>query len=73
MQYLGNTASVPLGNGKWSPFLPIREAERLVHNLDVERFLNVLRAGKTIIGFHSDAAAIYDAQQLFKKEQIIID
>ena len=42
MQYLGNSAQVPLGDSKWSCFIPIPEAEKFEHNLKVQRFLNML-------------------------------
>ena len=69
MQYLGNAAQVPLGNGKWSKFMPIAEAERFEHNLKVQRFLTMLRAGKTVIGLRNDIPAMCDAQDLYKEER----
>ena len=33
MEYLGRSARVPHGDGTWSKFMPIREAEKYEHNL----------------------------------------
>jgi hypothetical protein len=69
MEYCGNSARVPLGNGQWSKFMPIREAQRYEHILKVQRFLKMLRAGKQVIGLSNDFAAMYDAQAQYKKER----
>ena len=69
MEYCGNSARVPLGNGQWSKFMPICEALRYEHNLKVQRFLAMLRAGRQVIGLSNDFAAMYDAQDLYKKER----
>ena len=69
MEYHGNKARVPHGDGTWSKFLPIPEAQRYAHTLSTQRFLNLLRAGKTIIGLHSDAAAISAARRLYTQER----
>jgi hypothetical protein len=69
MEYCNDKARVPHGDGTWSKFMPIREAQRYEHNLDVQRFLNMQRAGKQIIGLSNDVAAMYAAQDLYKKER----
>jgi len=69
MQYLGNSARVPLGNGTWSKFMPIAQAVKYEHNLKKDRFLQMLRAGKTIIALAGDSAAVYAAAEEFKRER----
>lgn len=69
MMYSGNKASVPLGNGKWSPFMPIPDAEKLEHNMKLQRFLTMLRAGKQIMGLRNDIPAMMDAQDMYKAER----
>jgi hypothetical protein len=60
---------VPLGNGQWSRFMPIAEAERFQHQLKVERFVNMLRAGKHVIELSDDIPAMYDAQERWQQER----
>ena len=69
MEYCGNSARVPHGDGTWSKFMPVREAQRYEHTLKVQRFLTMLRAGKHVIGLSNDFAAMYDAQAQYKKER----
>ena len=69
MEYCGDKARVPHGDGTWSKFMPIREAQRYEHTLKVQRFLNMLRAGKQVIGLSNDFAAMYDAQEQYQKER----
>ena len=69
MQYLGNSAQVPLGDGKWSKFMPIPVAEKFEHKLKVQRFLRMLRAGKQVTGLSNDIPAMYEAQDLYKEER----
>ena len=69
MEYCGDKARVPHGDGTWSKFMPIGEAQNYEHNLKVGRFLNMLRAGKQVIGLSNDFAAMYDAQAQYKKER----
>jgi hypothetical protein len=69
MEYLGRAARVPHGDGTWSKFMPIREAEKYEHHLNVQRFLKMLRAGKHVIGLSDDIPAMYAAQNLYKKER----
>ena len=69
MEYCGNAARVPHGDGTWSKFMPIREAQRYEHALKVQRFLTMLRAGKHVIGLSNDFAAMYDAQAQYNKER----
>jgi hypothetical protein len=69
MEYCGNKARIPLGNGHWSKFMPVREAQHYEHILKVQRFLTMLRAGKQIIDLRNDFAAMYAAQDLYKKER----
>jgi hypothetical protein len=47
--------------------MPISEAEKYEHTLKVQRFLNMLQAGKQVIGLSSDMAAMYAAQEEFKR------
>jgi len=69
MEYCNDKARVPHGDGTWSKFMPIREAQRYEHTLMVQRFLTMLRAGKHVIGLSNDFAAMYDAQAQYKKER----
>jgi len=69
MEYCGNSARVPHGDGTWSKFMPVREAQRYEHTLKVQRFLTMLRAGKQVIGLSNDIPAMYAAQDLYKKER----
>ena len=69
MEYCGRSARVPLGDGKWSKFMPITEAEKYEHNLKVQRFLTMLRAGKQVIGLRGDILAREEAQDLYKEER----
>jgi len=69
MQYLGNSAQVPLGDGKWSKFMPIAEAVKFEHTLKVQRFLTMLRVGKTVIGLRGDIPAMEEAQDLYNAER----
>lgn len=68
MQYLGRSAQVPLGDSKWSKFMPIAEAVKFEHTLKVQRFLEMLRASKTVIGLRGDMPAMYAAQEEYQKE-----
>jgi hypothetical protein len=67
MQYCGNSAQVPLGDGTWSKFMPIAEAEKYEHNLKVQRYLDMLRAGKQVIGLRGDIPAMCKARDLYKE------
>ena len=69
MEYCNDKARVPHGDGTWSKFMPIREAQRYEHTLKVGRFLTMLRAGKKIIALSNDFAAVYDAQAQYTKER----
>ena len=69
MEYCGDKVRVPHGDGTWSKFMPVREAQRYEHTLKVQRFLTMLRAGKQIIGLSNDFAAMSDAQAQYKKER----
>jgi hypothetical protein len=69
MEYCCDKARVPHGDGTWSKFMPVREAQRYEHTLKVQRFLTMLRAGKQVIDLSNDFAAMYDAQDLYKKER----
>jgi hypothetical protein len=69
VEYCGRSARVPLGNGTWSKFMLIPEAERYEHTLKVERYLDMLRAGKQVIGLRGDILAIYEARDLYKEER----
>jgi hypothetical protein len=69
MEYCGRSARVPLGNGQWSAFMPIADAQKYEHNLKVQRFLGMLRTGKQVIGLRGDIPAMYEAQDLYKEER----
>ena len=69
MEYCGSKARVPHGDGTWSEFMPIREAQRYEHTLKVQQFLRMLRKGGTVIGLSDDVPAMYAAQDLFRKER----
>ena len=69
MEYCGRSARVPLGNGTWSKFMPLPEAKKFEHNLRVQRFLTMLRAGKQEIGLRGDIPAMMDAQDRYKEER----
>ena len=69
MEYCGRSARVPLGNGQWSKFMPIVEAEKYEHTLRVNHYLDMLRAGKKIIGLRNDIPAMMDAQDIYKEER----
>ena len=69
MEYCGNSARVPHGDGTWSKFMPIRDAQHYEHKLNVQRFLMMLRAGKQVIGLSDDIPAMCDAHAQYKKER----
>ena len=69
MEYCGRSARVPLGDGKWSRFMPIAEAEKYEHTLKVQAFLNMLRAGKRIIGLRNDIPAMKEAREQYQAER----
>jgi hypothetical protein len=69
MEYCGRSARVPLGNGTWSKFMPIAEAQQYEHTLKVQSFLTMLRAGKQIIGLRNDIPAMEEAREMFQEER----
>jgi hypothetical protein len=69
MEYCGRSARVPLGNGKWSRFMPIPDAQQYEHTLKVQASLNMLRAGKQIIGLRNDIPAMEEAREMYAEER----
>jgi hypothetical protein len=69
MEYCNDKARVPHGDGTWSKFMPIREAQRYEHNLRVQRFLTALRAGHRVLALNSECAALDEATEILKKER----
>jgi hypothetical protein len=49
--------------------MPILDAEKYEHTLKVQRFLNMLRAGKQVIGLRGNIPAMSDAQDRYKEER----
>ena len=47
----------------------IPEAEKYEHNLKVERFLTLIRAGKQIIGLRGDIPAMEEAREQYRAER----